>query len=260
GGMPEAVSEWFRLKDESILTRIEAVSQIHANLIEGYQRDFGKYSGQIDAQLIEAVFNAIPAQLASVVDESVKRFRFKDVYGKKSRYADFENAIAWLHRCRLTLLNYPIEGRPQAPLAAYKKDNRVKLYLFDTGLLNHMLGSSYREIKNQAYDYKGYIAENFVQQEFAVGGLEPSFGWSDARAEIEFIVSDDSGQIIPVEVKSGTRTRAKSLLSYKQRYSPERTIKLSATQGSALVEKHNIVRPLYYVETIFDLLSESSKL
>ena len=102
-------------------------------------------------------------------------YKFKGVYDRKSRYADFESAISWLHRCRLTLQNYPIAGSPKSPLAAYKKHNKVKLFLFDVGLLNHMLGTAYKEIKLQGYEYKGYIEENFVQQELAAMGIEPSF-------------------------------------------------------------------------------------
>ncbi|MCV5216538.1 DUF4143 domain-containing protein, partial [Escherichia coli] len=84
--------------------------------------------------------------------------------------------------------------------------NTVKLFLFDVGLLNHMLGTGYREIKQQGYEYKGYVAENYVQQEIAALGIEPSFSWGDARAEIEIIIADDLGRIVPVEVKSGKRT------------------------------------------------------
>ena len=254
GGMPEAVSTWFSLADDSILTRTEAVSTIQSDLVEGYKRDFGKYSGKLDAQLIESLFSNIPSQLSSVFDESVKRFKFKGVYERKSRYADFESAISWLHRCRLTLQNYPVAGTPRSPLAAYQKNNRVKLFLFDVGLLNQMLGTSYKEIKQQGYEYKGYIAENFVQQELAAIGIEPSFSWNDARAEIEFIVSNDSGQVIPIEVKSGNRTRAKSLQSYISKCSPHKTIKLTGTQGSSVLESDNIVMPLYYVEYVTEHL------
>jgi len=185
----------------------------------------------------------------------VKRFKFKGIDARKSRYADFEGAIMWLHRCRLTLKNHPIEGLPRLPLTAYQKENVVKLYLFDVGLLNHMLGTAYREIKKQAYEYKGYIAENFVQQEFAALGMEPSFSWGDARAEIEFILANTEGQIVPIEVKSGTRTRAKSLQSYRQKCQPHKTIKLTGTQGSSPLEKVNLVMPLYYVKYIPNELS-----
>lgn len=248
GGMPEAVSVWFEGSDKSIIERVNRVNQVHADLVEGYRRDFGKYAGKVDAQLIESVFNHIPSQLAAVLDESVKRFKFKGVYERKNRYAEFESAITWLHRCRLSLHNYLIEGLPKSPLAAYQKENRVKLFLFDVGLLNHMLSTRYREIKQQAYEYKGYIAENFVQQELAAIGIEPSFSWHDARAELEFIITNEEGQIIPVEVKSGKRTRARSLRSYIEKCQPVKTIKLTGTQGSSALEQTNIVMPLYFVQ------------
>ena len=246
GGMPEAVSLWFAMAEQSPLERVKAVSQVHADLLAGYVRDFGKYSGKVDAALIEAVFTAVPAQLAAVLDESVKRFKFKQVYERKSRYQELESGIIWLEKCRLILKNYPVEGTPRSPLAAYKKDNMVKLFLFDVGLLNHMLGVSYLEIKQQNYDYKGYIAENFVQQELAALGIDPTFSWSDARAEIEFILADSSGNVIPLEVKSGKRTKARSLQSYIEKCNPAKTIKLTGTQGSSPLEQQHLVYPLYY--------------
>lgn len=246
GGMPEAVSLWFAMAEQSPLERVKAVSQVHADLLAGYVRDFGKYSGKVDAGLIEAVFTAVPAQLAAVMDESVKRFKFKNVYERKSRYQELESGIIWLEKCRLILKNYPVEGTPRSPLAAYKKDNMVKLFLFDVGLLNHMLGVSFLEIKQQSYDYKGYIAENFVQQELAALGIDPTFSWSDARAEIEFILADESGNVIPLEVKSGKRTKARSLQSYIEKCNPIKTIKLTGTQGSSPLEQQHLVYPLYY--------------
>lgn len=129
----------------------------------------------------------------------------------------------------------------------------VKLFMFDVGLLNHMLGSSYKEIKQQGYEhpvyeYRGYIAENFVQQELTAIGVDPSYSWNDARAEIEFIISTETGDIIPVEVKSGKRTRAKSLASYIEKCAPNKTFKLTGTQGSSTLEQTNIVMPLYFIQ------------
>lgn len=250
GGMPEAVSAWYQHQNSSILERIAAVQQIQQNLIDGYLRDFGKYAGKVNAQLIEAVFRSTPAQLFAVQDESVKRFRFKDVFEKKSRYNDYANAIDWLDKCRLLLKNFPIEGTPKVPLAVYAKDNFVKLFMFDVGLLTRMLGLGYQEIKQQAFEYKGFIAENLVQQELAVLGMSPTYSWQEARAEIEFLLSDGTGNIIPVEVKSGKRTRAKSLQSYIERYAPGQTIKLTGTQGSSPLEQKNLVLPLYYARYI----------
>ena len=217
GGMPEAVASWFNNAGKSIVERINEVQKIHADLVSGYKRDFGKYSGKIDAQLIESVFSSIPAQLSAVMDESVKRFKFKGIAERKSRYNEFESPITWLHQCRLVLKNYPIEGKPKSPLAAYQKENMVKLFLFDVGLLNHMLNTGYKEIKQQGYEYKGYIAENFVQQELAALGIEPSFSWVDARAEIEFIVASQEGFAVPVEKRKAHPRQITTFLHHKMR-------------------------------------------
>lgn len=254
GGMPEAVNTWFAGNTSSTKKRIDAVNEIHQNLVDGYIRDFGKYSGKVNAQLIEAVFRSVPSQLSGVLDQSVKRFHFKDVYPKKSRYSDFESPITWLHKCRLVLKNYPIDGMPRTPFAGYEKQNLVKLFLFDVGLLNYMLSTGYIELKQQSYEYKGYIAENFVQQEFAVFNREPTNSWTRATAEIEFILNNDAGEVIPVEMKSGRRTKAKSLQAYIDRYSPNKTIKLTGTQGSNVLETTNIVLPLYYTEYLPEMI------
>lgn len=84
GGMPEAVYEWFETKgDFGIIERTQRVSQIHSSLIAGYKRDFGKYSNKVSAHQIEEVFENIPIQLSLNIDDSVKRFKFKDVLEKK---------------------------------------------------------------------------------------------------------------------------------------------------------------------------------
>ena len=259
GGMPEAVAAWFGQSDRSIIERTALVSDVQNNLIQGYLRDFGKYSDKVDATLIESVFTSIPSQLSSVFDDSVKRFKFKGVHQRKSRYAEYESAITWLHKCRLALKNYPIDGQPRSPLSAYQKENAMKLFLFDVGLLNHMLATSYREIKQQGYEYKGYVAENFVQQELTALGYEPTFSWGDARAEIEFVIADDLGRIVPIEVKSGKRTQAKSLNSYIIKCKPHKTIKLTGTQGSNALEQENIVMPLYYTQYLNDHLTDRAE-
>ncbi|MFL0839713.1 ATP-binding protein [Vibrio parahaemolyticus] len=248
GGMPEAVNTWFENSATSILQRIKAVSEVHRRLIDGYMHDFSQHSGSVDARLLESVFRSIPAQLSSVRDGSVKRFKFKSVHERKSRYTEYESAINWLQKRQLVLKNYPIEGQPKAPLVAHIKENTFKLYLLDVGLLHHLLDTSYLEIKRQGHEYKGYIAENFVLQELASLGIEPTFSWSDARAEMELIISDELGRIIPVEIKSSNRTQAKSLPSYITKCRPHKTIKLTGTQGSPTTETVNIEMPLYYTE------------
>lgn len=255
GGMPEAVFDWFETQgDLGIIERIKSVSQIHASLISGYKRDFGKYSDKISAHQIDDVFENIPIQLSLNVDDSVKRFKFKGVLEKKTRYQELSGPINWLEKCRLLSKCHPIDTEPRSPLATLSKDNIFKLFFFDVGLLGNMLNLSYKEHRDQGFNYKGYLAENFVQNELIAQRGAPSFSWEYARSEIEFLFKDLSGEVIPIEVKSGKRTRAKSLQVYTQRYQPTKTVKLIGSTGS-LENKEALVLPLYYVSKIEKLVS-----
>ena len=250
GGMPEAVKAWFETEESTgILERTQIVNQIHKAIITGYERDFGKYSDKVSAQHIQAIFHNIPIQLSQNIDDSVKRFKFKDVIQKKTRYQELAGPINWLDKCKLLSKCQPIDTQPSSPLPALAKENIFKLFLFDIGLLGNMLGLSYKEHRDQGFNYKGYIAENFVQNELIAKYGSPTYSWEYARSEIEFLFKHESGSIFPIEVKSGKRTRAKSLDVYVQRYQPEKTIKLIGSQGS-IENSSALVLPLYYVSKI----------
>ena len=246
GGMPEAVKAWFETENSlGLLERTKKVNQVHSSLIACYERDFGKYSDKISAQHIQAVFNNIPIQLSRNIDDSVKRFKFKDVIQKKTRYQELAGPINWLDKCKLVSKCQPIDCQPTSPLPALAKENIFKLFLFDIGLLGNILGLSYKEHRDQGFNYKGYIAENFVQNELIAKYGSPTYSWEYARSEIEFLFKHDNGAIFPIEVKSGKRTRAKSLDVYVKRYQPEKTIKLIGSRGS-LDDQKALVLPLYY--------------
>jgi len=191
--------------------------------------------------------------LSKNIDNSVKRFKFKGVIDKKDRYQALFGPIDWLEKCRLLSRCHPVDCAPSSPLSALTKDNIFKLFLFDVGLLGFMLGLSYKEHRDQGFSYKGYIAENFVQNELIAQGVGPTYSWEYARAEVEFLYKCDDGSIVPVEVKSGKRTRAKSLKAYVERYKPKTTVKLIGSTGS-IEDKTALVLPLYYVSKVSQLL------
>jgi len=249
GGMPEAVDAWFnRGRDGSPLEKSEAVKKIHRDLIAGHQRDFGKYGSRLHAGHIEAVFQSIPGQLARVMDDSVKRFVFKGVIENKSRYQQLRGPINWLMQAKLASKCFPIDSRPTMPLKALAKENIFKLFLFDVGLLGHMLNMEYADQRAQAASYKGFIAENFVQNELRSRVRNPTYSWAEGHGEIEFLHRCQSGEIIPVEVKSGVRTKAKSLRAYIERYAPAHTVKLTGTEGKWPDKGRDLVWPLYYAQ------------
>ena len=132
------------------------------------------------------------------------------------------------------------------------KENIFKLYLFDVGILSHLLGLTYVDHKNQATSYKGFIAENFFLTEYRSRVGYPIYSWSHKRAEIEFLHRIENGDIIPLEVKSGTRTRARSLETYIMRYQPAHAIKFANVPGAT---RSGVIStwPLYDVQFLRDI-------
>jgi uncharacterized protein len=243
GGMPEAVKAWFEQGDnKGTNERINGVKQIHQDLIRDYERDFGKYS----AMDIERVFRNVPLQLARDTDDSVRRYVFKGVLEKRKRYLELRGPIDWLEKSKLVSKCYPIDSKPVPPLRTLSKENMFKLFFFDIGLLGHLLDIDYREQRKQHMIVKGFIAENFVQNELRAKGVYPIYSWNEGNSEIEFLCKTQGGGIIPVEVKSGKRTHAKSLAVYKKKYNPDRTLKLIGATGGNNGDEKNLVWPIYY--------------
>ena len=232
GGMPEAVAAWFGA-GRGMAERISQVETIHSDLVAGFERDFGKYAGPAHAQHIDAVFHNIPRQLETTLDGSVKRFRFKGVVARKRGYQDLRGPIDWLEKCRLAWKCYPVVSEPTPPLPHLTKESRFRLFFFDIGILRHLLRLAYALQHESKYAYKGFIAENFVQTELCARVGHPTYGWAEARSEIEFLHQALNGGIVPVEVKSRHRSRARSLSSYIARYAPERAITLTAEPRSS---------------------------
>ncbi len=76
-------------------------------------------------------------------------------------------------------------------------------------------------------DFKGGMAENYVNVQLTINGYK-TYYWQSARgAEVDFVIQRE-GKLIPVEVKSADNTRAKSLKVYMETYKPAYAIKLSA--------------------------------
>lgn len=228
GGLPAAVATYteHRADIHAAATHVRAIQSI---LIGGYQSDFAKHAGRVNATHINAVFRNIPIQLFRAMDGSVGRFRFRGILPNRSRYAQFESPIEWLVKAGLALQVHPLES-PTIPLMAFAKMGIFKLYFFDVGLLGCMLGLSANSILNQDYgSYKGYIAENYVAQEFVAARRDRLYSWHGRESEIEFLRMIDD-KVVPVEVKSGTNTRSKSLAAYRDKYSPHLAIKITAKE------------------------------
>lgn len=226
GGLPSVVEIYKNNLDNKFIA-MQKVREEQDRVLNTYIADIAKHSGKENSMHIERVFKNIPQQLASSQNGSAAKFKFKHIIPGKNRYAELVNLIDWLLATRLAI-KVPFVKNIEHPLTVYTEENQFRLFLFDVGLLGALSGLDPGKILDYDYGtYKGFFAENFISQEFAYADkrMDRIFTWkSTSGAEIEFLREID-GEILPIEVKSGSNTKAKSLKVFAEKYhSKYRTI------------------------------------
>ncbi len=218
GGLPEAVATYCENQDH-LFEAFSLVRKKQDDLVNSYYADIAKHAGKVNAMHIDRVFRSVPAQLSHVQDGTVARFKFKGVVPGITHYDRLAGAIDWLEATGL-VIKVPIVNTGYLPFKGYSKENFFKLLLFDVGILGNMSGISPKTLLDADYgSYKGYFAENFVAQELISAGNPSLFTWQEQQAEIEFLMEIE-GKAIPIEVKSGLSTKAKSLKLFAEKYNP----------------------------------------
>lgn len=237
GGMPEAVLSYSQAHD------LEDVRNIQNMILAAYEQDFSKHAPVSIVPKIRMVWNSIPSQLA-------KENR-KFIYGllrKGARAKDYETAIMWLIDCGLIHKVSRITT-PNLPLKAYEDLKAFKLYLVDIGLLGALAGlkqSALLDGNDMFVEFKGALTEQYVLQQLVT---DPDIGiyyYTNDRGncEIDFLI-DDGDKVIPLEVKAELNLKAKSLKTYREKYSPEVAVRTSMAdykENDGLVDM-----PLYMI-------------
>lgn len=240
GGMPECVDCWVKYKDP------QRISQLQRELLELYEGDFSKHSGDVNSGRILMVFRSIASQLAKPNE--------KFMYGairEGGRAKDFEEAIEWLVSAGMLLRLYNVNAI-EHPLAAFDRLDCFKLFVFDTGLLKYMSGVDNSAILLKTdYQFKGPLTENYVLQQLrGQFALEPRY-YSDKNSEIDFLIQNGT-EIVPIEVKGGESKSTPSFKRYIAMHHPEHAIRYSKREYMKNGAITNI--PLYLVRKTKNLL------
>ena len=98
-------------------------------------------------------------------------------------------------------------------------------------------------------EFKGALTEQYVCQQLkTLEGLGVYYYTNDrGSCEVDFIL-DTGGQIVPLEVKAEVNLRAKSLKTYREKFSPDISVRTSMADYK---EEDGLVNlPLYAIEEI----------
>lgn len=240
GGMPEVVMSFTENKD------FNEVREIQQRILSAYEQDFSKHAPNETVPRIRMLWNSIPGQLA----KENKKF----IYGlvkEGARAKEYELALLWLTDCGLVHKIHRVKA-PSLPLSAYEDLKAFKLFLLDIGLLSCMTGLRQETLldgNNLFKEFKGALTEQYVLQQLETIKNLNIYYWTNDRgtAKIDFVI-DNGHDVIPIEVKAEQNLQAKSLKSYREKFHPQSSLRVSMADYKE--EEWLINLPLYAVETI----------
>ncbi|MGI5969412.1 MAG: ATP-binding protein [Lachnospiraceae bacterium] len=218
GGMPECVMQYAETKDYIL------VRHTQDTILTSYLNDMSKYNNLNEIKKTRLAYDNITVQLS----KKNTRFQYK-LIKKGGRASEFENAIEWLCLSGIVSQVYKAE-QIKKPLENYRDIDAFKIYVSDLGLLaakKDLAANDVLYMVEELNDFKGGMAENYVNVQLTTNGYKTYYWESSRGAEIDFVIQRE-GKLIPIEVKSADNTKAKSLNVYMETYKPEYAIKLSA--------------------------------
>ena len=236
GGMPAAVKRYIQTNN------LRFVYEEQRGIINMYKKDISKYDPN-NKLYIDETFNLIPAEL----NAKNKRFIFKEL-NQNFKFSRYENSFLWLNDAGVALPTYNAD-EPKIPLLLSKSRNLFKLFSNDVGLLAAQYGQDIQVkiLKNELDINFGAIYENFVAQELKTHGYALYYFNNKKQGEVDFLI-EESGNICPIEVKSGKDYKVHSALNnlisnrnYKISYS------VVFNNNNLILEGTTHYYPIYFV-------------
>ena len=240
GGMPEPVKIWTEARD------VEAMQESLSAIIEAYERDFAKHPNISEFPKISMIWKSIPSQLA----RENKKFIYK-VVKEGARAREYEDALQWLVDARLVYKIYRSTS-PNLPIAAYDDISAFKIYLVDVGLLRRLAQLSptaFGEGNRLFTEFKGALTENFVLQTLSTQFEVVPRYWSQTNPpyEVDFLIQREN-DIFPVEVKSETNTKSKSLKKFKELFPNQVKLRIRFSLDNLKLDDDMLNIPLFMAD------------
>jgi predicted AAA+ superfamily ATPase len=241
GGMPAVVEAWLNNRDPVLC------HEIHDEIIDAYQQDFHKYATDRQIPYLSKTFMGIPRQIG-------RKFKFAAI-DADVHSLPLKQALMLLNKAGVASYCYHTSAH-RLPLGADINEKKFKVFFFDIGLAQRILGLDTREwlLTPMTVANIGPIIEQLVAQELtaytAARRKSALYYWHresrGSNAEVDFVVQKNN-DIIPVEVKSAKDGRMRSLHLYLESH-PGSPYGLKIAEH--LFSQHGNIKeiPLYAIE------------
>ena len=237
GGMPEAVIAAIQGKN---IYEIDAIKQ---KIIDIYKKELFSSKNLIDIQRGIEVIDSIPSQLI----KDNKKFQY-GLIGTGRRAKEFESSINYLVNNLILYRSYKAKNI-KSPLSTCKEKESFKLYMCDDGLLFSMYHVGYKQFLTDE-KLKETIYENHIAKTLAEGGHSLYYYQSEGKAEVNIVIQNRMGQIIPIELTTRSNSKAKSLSVFMKKYTVKEAYRV--TENNFQIKKDIRYIPIYAIYCLCD--------
>ena len=214
GGFPEVVNVF--LSGGSDLE----VEVIKRKIMDVYRSEYSLYDNGNNLLKSEEIFNVLPSSLM----RDNKKFQY-GLIRKGARSKEYEGSINNLVSNGLLNRSYRLTD-VKSPLLGNRDSESFKLYFNDVGLLftSSFLNKS-RFLTDS--DIRRSLIENEVANSLVRLGYNLYYYQSDGKAEINFVIQNRNGKIMPIEVVNMKLTKAKAMSMFLTKFEINESIRLT---------------------------------
>lgn len=238
GGLPEVI---LKEKEGYNEIRLDAIKQ---KTLDAYKAEIALNPTLIDISRSMEVLRSIPDQLK----KDNKKFQY-GLLGRGRRAKEYEGSIQYLVNNQILYRSYKIKS-VKSPLSSCREMESFKLYLPDDGLLYSMLHLSMKTLLADE-KLKETLYENHIAKTLMEAGYALYYYQSDGKAEVNFVIQNRMGEVIPIEIATRSMSKAKSLSIFMKKFTVKQAYRI--TENNFSTKKEVRYLPIYAVFCLNDM-------
>lgn len=238
GGLPEAV---LKEKEGYNEAKLDAIKQ---KTLDAYKAEIALNPTLIDISRGIEVLRSIPDQLK----KDNKKFQY-GLLGRGRRAKEYESAIKYLIDNQILYRSFKIQT-VKSPLSSCREKESFKLYLPDDGLLYSMLHLSTKTLLTDE-KLKETLYENHIAKTLMEAGYALYYYQSEGKAEVNFVIQNRMGEVIPIEIATRSMSKAKSLSIFMKKFTVKNAYRI--TENNFSTKKEVRYLPIYAVFCLNDM-------
>ena len=230
GGLPEVIEAELAGKSPY---EIDAIKQ---KIVDVHKKEIALSKNLIEIARGIEVFNSIPNQLR----KENKKFQY-GLMGTGKRAKEYESTINYLVNNQIIYRSYKITTVKKL-LSSCREVDSFKLYMPDDGLLYTMLHLNLKQFLSDE-NLKETLYENHIAKTLAEAGYALYYYQSEGKAEVNFVIQNRLGKIIPIEITTKSQSKAKSVSVFIKKFTTEQAYRI--TENNFQTKKEIRYIPVY---------------